>query len=112
MPKAVPMGAEMKKRNHADIRDVLLQHSDGLTAEAVGTILNKPRGAVARALAAMPDAYIDRWIMLPGSRGQYSAIWCIVEVPEDCPHPRRNAKVSMSSRSGCSMRFQPASKNP
>jgi len=33
----------------------------------------------------MPDSYIDRWS--GPHRGQWAAVWCVVEVPEDCPKP-------------------------
>lgn len=36
---------------------------------------------------SMPDVYIDRWIK--AKNGQYSAIYVLVYVPKNCPHPRR-----------------------
>jgi len=40
----------------------------------------------------MADAYIDRWI-----RGEFQkppeAVWCVVEVPEDCPPPYMKEKA-------------------
>lgn len=36
----------------------------------------------------MPDAYIDRWVREPGSRGQFQAVYMVVVPPADCPHPK------------------------
>jgi len=39
-------------------------------------------------LENMPDVYIDRWIPKDERGGsKWRAVWCIVEVPEDCPMP-------------------------
>ena len=41
---------------------------------------------VRTSLQAMPDAYTDRW--QPARRGQFARVWCVVQVPENCPHPK------------------------
>jgi hypothetical protein len=39
-------------------------------------------------LEGMPDTFIDRWVPREGTgRGKWSAVWCAIEVPENCPMP-------------------------
>ena len=40
----------------------------------------------------MPDSYIDRWT--GPHRGQWAAVWCVVEVPENCPKPDENIQAA------------------
>lgn len=69
------------------LREVLHQHSDGLEIGQLSDMLGSNRFKVRDALQKMPDAYIDRWHKEPGSRGRYASVWCVVEVPENCPMP-------------------------
>jgi len=41
-----------------------------------------------KCLNRMPDAYIDRWFY-PHGCGHPTAIWCVVDVPENCPKPNK-----------------------
>jgi hypothetical protein len=41
-----------------------------------------------RSLKCMPDAYIDRWFAT-GRNRYYSAVWCVVVPPENCPKPNQ-----------------------
>ena len=68
------------------IRTTLRQHSDGLTLTEIAQHSNSPYRNIHRVIINMPDVYIDRW-QLPISSSPYQAVWCIVEVPENCPHP-------------------------
>ena len=43
---------------------------------------------ILRALTGMPDVYRDRWEKPP--RGTYRGIYCVVDVPEDCPKPHKS----------------------
>lgn len=77
----------MKKQNaRAQVREVL-RGDDGMTAAQIAARLGKDLAIVHRALAAMPDAYIDRWAPSPHARHKYSAVWCVVDVPPNCPRP-------------------------
>lgn len=70
---------------HPQIRELLLTEPDGLTASEIAKRLGKDVDSVRVSLRSMVDCYIDRW---EGPyRGQYFAIHCVVEVPDDCPHP-------------------------
>jgi hypothetical protein len=70
--------------NHQRIRDYL-KDSDGLTTRQLQFRSEIEQRTICKALKAMPDAYIDRWT--GPHRGQWAAVWCVVEVPEDCPKP-------------------------
>jgi len=66
------------------IRDALAQAPDGMTALKLALALNLTPTGVSRALALMPDTYIDRWVK---TAGKYAAVHCLAFVPDDCPHP-------------------------
>ena len=66
------------------IRDYL-KDSDGLTTRQLQFRLGIEQRTICKALKAMPDTYVDRWT--GPHRGQWAAVWCVVEVPEDCPKP-------------------------
>ena len=63
----------------------LLQASDGMTTKQLAITIDSGMRDITRALKAMPDCYVDRWT--GPQRGQWAAVWCVVEVPEDCPKP-------------------------
>ena len=75
----------MSGKNQNVIRELLLRHSDGLTTPQIQSLIGKSRNFVHMALRAMPDAYIDRWERT--DKGQWAAVWCVIEKPEDCPRP-------------------------
>ena len=75
-----------RKANHPRIREYLKRHPDGATVAEICEffgIVGKSKGNVSTTLHLMPDAFIDRW----NNKGRLEAIWCLVEVPEDCPRP-------------------------
>lgn len=80
----------MKKPHAPAVRALLRAHPEGLTNQEIRKtldLMSVKQATMLRVLESMPDTYIDRWVLLRGSRGQYSAIWCIVIPPEDCPYP-------------------------
>lgn len=82
----------MNKSRAPAVRELLRQHPDGLTILEIRKLLNMmdvDKSIMLRCLEAMPDAYIDRWIVVRKARGQYSAVWCVVVPPTNCPHPTR-----------------------
>ncbi len=80
----------MSVSHHKQIRELLRNHPDGLTALEILVRLNFKRSDTVRgSLDSMPDVYVDRWEILDASRGQYSQVWCVVVPPEHCPKPDR-----------------------
>lgn len=63
----------------------LLRGHDGMTTKQLSLLVNSCPRDITRSLKVMPDAYVDRWT--GPERGQWAAVWCVVEVPEDCPKP-------------------------
>jgi hypothetical protein len=62
----------------------LQKYPDGLTVAEIVERTEKERRAIDKALLDMPDAYIDRWTT---KRKQWTAVWCVVVPPENCPKP-------------------------
>lgn len=79
----------MKKSNHAQIRELLRVHHDGLTVLELSNMTSKRTDATLASLKCMPDAYIDRW---KPARGKDAGVWCVVVPPENCPKPERKLK--------------------
>ena len=78
----------MSKSKHDLVRKVLRDSEDGLTVKQITDAVGVDKDPLSRILQTMPDAYIDRWS--GPTRGQYSAVWCVVVPPEDCPHPKKD----------------------
>lgn len=68
------------------LRATLRQHKDGLTLKQLAEQSGVTYRSVHTSIQTMPDVYIDRWDS-PTGRFRYQAVWCAVEVPENCPHP-------------------------
>lgn len=77
----------MSKSKHDLVRKVLRDSEDGLTVKEITVQVQVEADSLSRILEAMPDAYIDRWS--GPVRGHYSAVWCVVVPPENCPRPTR-----------------------
>jgi hypothetical protein len=77
----------MSKSKHDLVRKVLRDSADGLTVKQIMDLSQVHTDSLSRILATMPDAYIDRWS--GPTKGQYSAVWCVVVPPENCPRPTR-----------------------
>ena len=75
----------MRKSRHHLIRDTLLAHEDGLTKSQICTISGIDARSIKKSLDAMPDVYIDRWV-IPEKKA-VTPIYIVVKVPEDCPKP-------------------------
>jgi hypothetical protein len=75
------------KSKHDLVRKVLRESEDGLTVKQITEAVGVDKDPLSRILQTMPDAYIDRWS--GPTRGQYSAVWCVVVPPENCPRPTR-----------------------
>lgn len=80
----------MKKPHLPQIREHLRTNSDGMTINQLRELMGYEgrNNTIRKCLERMPDAYIDRWILNPGKRGQYEAVWCVVVPPPHCPDPR------------------------
>ena len=77
----------MKQPHIPDIRRVLREHPEGMTAKEIHRLLPKITKVttVKSSLAKMPDVYIDRW--RDPVRGQWQAVWVAVVPPPNCPYP-------------------------
>ena len=70
------------------IRELLREFPDGLSVKEICEKTGISQRSVRPTLKKMADCYIDRWI--PAQRkAAPTAIWCIVEVPQNCPRPRK-----------------------
>ena len=78
----------------AAVRTVLKNHPDGLSVHEINKVLGyDPNDDTTRkTLSVMPDVYIDRWERALSMN--YRAVYCIVDVPENCPHPLKQKELS------------------
>lgn len=67
------------------IRTLLRENADGMDVGTLANRLDREPGNIRTRLKAMPDAYIDRWLVRWGNPPL--AIWCVVVPPENCPKP-------------------------
>lgn len=74
------------------VRGALRETPDGMTVTQIVEALGHHRTHVGRILNAMPDAYIDRWIVSEAGDKWWQAVWCVVVPPENCPRPTRKKK--------------------
>ena len=72
---------------HNQIRELLLQAEDGMTANEIAARLDTDPVVIRQSLATAYGVYIDRWVA--PNRGQYSAVYACVVVPEDTPRPNK-----------------------
>lgn len=72
---------------HNQIRELLLQSEDGMTANEIAAKLDVDSHVIRRALQNAFGVYIDRWNS--PRRGQYTAVYDCVEVPTNTPKPRK-----------------------
>lgn len=72
------------KARHPVIREMLRSQPDGVLISDIAKHFGADLKTIRTALRNMPDTYIDRWVK---RNGTYAAVWCAVEVPEDCPRP-------------------------
>jgi hypothetical protein len=76
----------MTRAKQTAVRDALRAAPDGLTAVEVAAAVGHDASHINSTLKRMDDTYIDRWKPSRGSLG-YAAVWCVADVPEDCPRP-------------------------
>lgn len=67
------------------VRKLLRASPDGMTVAQITAASKIQQDSLSRILRLMQDAYIDRWV--GPTRGLYSAVWCVVIPPKNCPHP-------------------------
>lgn len=79
----------MKKPHLPAIRELLRASRDGMTVDQLMRCLPQisTPSVLRKCLDRMPDAYIDRWLLEPGKRGQFQAVWTVVTPPPHCPYP-------------------------
>lgn len=71
------------------VRALLRAAPDGMTVHELEQEMPRvDQSHLSRILRAMPDAYIDRWLCVEGSRWA-RAVWMVVVPPENCPRPKR-----------------------
>jgi hypothetical protein len=80
------------KSNHPVIRELLKKNPDGLSIKEISNTTNLLPDSIEKSLKGMPDVYIDRWTVAKQQKRE-EAVWCVVEVPEDCPRPERKERV-------------------
>ena len=71
---------------HNQIRELLLQAEDGMTANEIAARLDADTVVIRQSLKTVYGVYIDRWAA--PKRGQCTAVYVCVEVPKDTPKPR------------------------
>jgi hypothetical protein len=73
----------------------LLRGTEGMTSKELAALVGSTDDYVYHALRnVMVDAYIDRWECANTSPPVYRAVWCVVDVPEHCPHPLIERKAA------------------
>lgn len=70
------------------MRALLRELQDGLTVSELSEKTGVHVNSIQRCLKDMPDAYVDRWITV-GRKKYYSAVWCVVVPPANCPKPNQ-----------------------
>ena len=76
----------MKKSSQTAVRALLRETPDGLTITELSEKTGVHVNSIQRCIKDMPDAYIDRW-STTSRKKCYSAIWCVVVPPANCPKP-------------------------
>lgn len=76
----------MRLSRHKEIAELLLANPDGLTRTEISQITGAHPDGMKHTLASMYGVYIDRWFKSP-KNGRMTPVYCIVEVPQDCPKP-------------------------
>lgn len=80
------------KSNHPVIRELLKKNPDGLSIKEMSSVTKLLPAGILKSLKGMPDVYIDRWTVGKQQKRE-EAVWCVVEIPEDCPRPERKERV-------------------
>lgn len=73
------------KSHHDKIRQCLRDHPDGRTAAQIAECAGIVASSLSKSFDTCFGVYIDRW---EGPfRGQWRAVYCLADVPENCPRP-------------------------
>ena len=81
------------KSNHNIIRELLKRHPEGLKSREIADITGIDKRVVNKALESVFGVYIDRWERSV-FRNTLSAVWVVVDVPENCPKPENTGRRS------------------
>jgi hypothetical protein len=76
----------MSKSRHPEIRELLLASEDGLTINEMAAHFECDLNTLYNTMQQVWGVYIDRWA--GPKRGQFTAVYMCVEVPENSPHPK------------------------
>jgi DNA-binding transcriptional regulator GbsR (MarR family) len=76
----------MSKSRHPELREILLQHEEGLTASEIAKYANMQSDNVTQSIKSMADVYIDRWTK-PKKVVKYVPVYIAIKIPENCPAP-------------------------
>lgn len=76
----------MRPSKHKEIAKLLLANPDGLTRTQIANAVGSDPGGMKITLSNMYGVYIDRWNQSK-KNGKLVPVYCIVEVPENCPRP-------------------------
>lgn len=76
----------MSKSRHPELREILLQHEEGLMASEIAKYANMQPDNVTQSIKTMPDVYIDRWTK-PKKGVKYVPVYIAIKIPENCPAP-------------------------
>jgi len=76
----------MSKSRHPELREILLQHEEGLTASEIAKYANMQSDNVTQSIKSMADVYIDRWTK-PKKGVKYVPVYIAIKIPENCPAP-------------------------
>lgn len=81
------------------VRAALRAMPDGGTVREIAENTCMEPAGVAQVLPFMPDVYIDRWQPVTKGKiaGNWAAVWCAVEVPEDCPKPEPRGRKAVAA---------------
>lgn len=91
MADRVTRGMRVMTRR-ATVSAVLRRYADGRTSRQIADETGLEQKHVIGALRNIPTAYIDRWVVDHG----IFAVWCIVEIPDNCPRPDKLQRKSRS----------------
>lgn len=75
----------MKFSRHQLIRETLLESEDGMTIQEIADKLGCGYKSIQKTIKLIWGVYIDRWAV--PKRGQFSAVYMCVSVPDHAPHP-------------------------
>lgn len=78
-------GEQAMLKRREQLRNILLDHEDGLTTNEIADLLETDRNNIAAMVKSEYSIYIDRWVL--GWGNKYYPVYCIQPCPDDCPKP-------------------------